>query len=290
MQLIINIALTASIFTLISFSLALSYSVTKFFNLSQAAIISFGPYFTYLFYIELGFPLLISIPFSVICALTISLMCEISVFGLMRGKNTSPFISLIASIGLYSILQNIISVFYGDDTKSLRTSEIKVGNYILGAYITDIQIVTIIVSSALFLAMVLLLHRTLLGRHIRAVSSNPDLSKIYGIDSNKIILWVTAISAALVSIAGILIAFDVDMTPTFGFHYYLYGAVAMIIGGVGSYRGVIFGSLLLASAQHLAAYFIATQWMDAVAYIILILFLIWKPLGLSGQRLKKLEV
>ena len=104
------------------------------------------------------------------------------------------------------------------------------------------------------------------------------------------ILWATAISSALAAIAGILVALDVDMTPTFGFNYFLYGVVAMIIGGVGSYRGLIFGSLLLASAQHLAASYIDTKWMDAVAYMILILFLIWKPLGFSGMRLKKVDV
>ncbi len=100
----------------------------------------------------------------------------------------------------------------------------------------------------------------------------------------------TVVSSALAAIAGILIALDVDMTPTFGFNYFLYGVVAMIIGGVGSYRGLIFGSLLLASAQHLAAYYIDTKWIDAVAYMILILFLIWKPLGFSGLRLKKIDI
>jgi branched-subunit amino acid ABC-type transport system permease component len=197
---------------------------------------------------------------------------------------------LIASIGLYTILQNLISLFFGDDTKSIRTGEVKVGHEILGAYITDIQIITIAVSGALFIAVLLLLHKTSLGKQIRAVSNNPELCNIYGINSDRVILYATVLSAALAAIAGILIALDVDMTPTFGFNYFLYGVVAMIIGGVGSYRGLVFGSLLLATAQHLAAYYIDTKWMDAVAYIILILFLIWKPLGFSGQRLKKVDV
>ncbi len=64
----------------------------------------------------------------------------------------------------------------------------------------------------------------------------------------------------------------------------------MIIGGVGSTRGLIAGALFVATAQHLAAYYIDTKWMDAVTYIILILFLIWKPLGFSGKQLKKVEV
>ena len=68
------------------------------------------------------------------------------------------------------------------------------------------------------------------------------------------------------------------------------GFGGMIIGGVGSNWGLVGGALLLATAQHLAAYSIGSQWMDAVAYIILILFLIAKPLGFSGKRLKKIEI
>jgi branched-subunit amino acid ABC-type transport system permease component len=83
---------------------------------------------------------------------------------------------------------------------------------------------------------------------------------------------------------------DTNMTPTFGFNLLLYGIVAIIIGGVGSTRGLIAGALLVATAQQLAAYYIDTKWMDAITYIILILFLIWKPLGFSGKRLKKVEV
>ena len=129
-----------------------------------------------------------------------------------------------------------------------------------------------------------------IGRNIRAVASNPELSNVLGIHSDRVILWAFGIGSALAAVAGILIAFDTDMTPTMGFHWLLYGVVAMIIGGVGSNWGLAGGALLLATAQHLAAYYIGSQWMDAVAYIILILFLLVKPLGFSGKRLKKIEL
>lgn len=281
---------------MIAVSFGLAFSSTKFFNLSQSAIITFAAYFSYLFFTILNLPLFLAILLSIFCSVAISIISEIVIFRAMRlanqqsTRNTSSFKMLIASIGLYTILQNLISLFFGDDTKSIRTGEVKVGHEILGAYITDIQIITIAVSSVSFIAVLLLLHKTSLGKQIRAVSNNPELCNIYGINSDQVILYATALSSALAAVAGILIALDVDMTPTFGFNYFLYGVVAMIIGGVGSYRGLVFGSLLLATAQHLAAYYIDTKWMDAVAYIILILFLIWKPLGFSGQRLKKVDV
>ncbi len=295
MQLVSNITLTSCIVLLLAASGMVNYSVTKFFNLSLPVIITLGAYFTYLFSIKLTIPLFLAIPLSILCSTAISVINEIAIFRTMRhasqdSAQSSSFKMLIASIGLYTVLQNLISLCFGDDTKSIRTGEVKVGHELLGAYITDIQIITIAVSTVLFVAVLLLLHKTRLGKQIRAVSNNPELCNIYGIDSDKVILMATSVSSVLAAIAGILIALDVDMTPTFGFNYFLYGVVAMIIGGVGSYRSLMFGALLLASAQHLAAFYIDSKWMDAVAYIILILFLIWKPLGFSGLRLKKVEV
>jgi branched-chain amino acid transport system permease protein len=208
----------------------------------------------------------------------------------MRKKDLRPLSYLIASIGLYVILQNALSLYFGDDTKVINISEITVGHQIFGAYITTVQIVTIFISLTLFFSINLFLHFTKIGKSIRAVSSNPELCNIYGISSDKTILIAFAIGSALAGVAGILSAMDTNMTPTFGFNLLLYGVVAMIIGGVGSTRGLLAGSLLVATSQHLAAFYLDTKWMDAVTYIILILFLIWKPLGFSGKRLKKVEV
>jgi branched-subunit amino acid ABC-type transport system permease component len=199
-------------------------------------------------------------------------------------------ILMLSSLGLYIVLQNMISIFWGSGTKSARTWEVKVGNEFIGAYITDIQIITIVVCLALFVVCMFFMKYSRIGRNIRAVASNPELSNVVGIHSDRAILWAFGIGSALAAIAGILIAFDTDMRPTMGFSWLLYGVVAMIIGGVGSNWGLVGGALLLATAQHLAAYYIGSQWMDAVAYIILILFLIAKPLGFSGKRLKKIEI
>lgn len=289
-QVILNIISWASLILLGGLSSLLIYNVSKFLNLSQAALITSGAYFTFFLYSFVGFPLLPSILISITGCILLGISIDRFIFLYMRKINLSSLNLLIASIGVYTVLQNLISLLFGDDTKNMRTGEAKVGHQILGAYITDIQIITIAVSVVLFGAVLLLLHNTSIGIQIRAVSNNPELSSIYGINSNRIILWTTSMSAALAAIAGIFIALDVGMTPTFGFNYFLYGVVAMIIGGVGSYRGLILGSLVLATAQHLAAYYIDTKWMDAVAYIILILFLIWKPLGFSGVRLRKVEI
>jgi branched-chain amino acid transport system permease protein len=290
MQILINIILTTSLNILIAFSFLLIYQTNKFFHIAHAITITLGAYLTFLFSIQLGLSLWFAIPLAIIGAALFSVISEISLYKPLRKRETSSWKMLIASLGLYVILQNTVSLIWGDDTKSIRTWPVKVGNEIWGAYITDVQIITIIVSIVLFIATILFLQYTSLGKQIRAVSSNSELSNIFGISSDKVILWSFVIGSALAAIAGILIALDTDMTPTMGFNVFLYAVVAMIIGGVGSYRGLIGGALLLATAQHLSAYYIDSKWMDATAYIILILFLIWKPLGFSGKRLKKVEI
>lgn len=290
MQIITNIILSITIFALICISFTLTYYPTRFFHIAHAVILTFSAYFTYFFSQQLQLSLWLSIPLAIICATAIGMLSEIAIYKPLRKRGASPMILMIASLGLYIVLQNIISMLWGDDTKSVRIGDIKVGHEFLGAYITDIQIITIIVCILLFVACVIFMKHSRIGRNIRAVASNQELSNIIGISSDRVILWAFGIGSALAAVAGILIAFDTDMTPTMGFNWLLYGVVAMIIGGVGSNWALFGGALLLATAQHLSAYYIGSQWMDAVAYIILILFLLAKPLGFSGKRLKKIEI
>jgi len=289
-QLLINIILFFSKICLVGCSFSILYYPTKYFHIAHAAVITSWAYFVFYFANIFSIPFPISVALAILVAAFIGVSCEICVYRQMRKRNAPALSFLIASIGLYIVLQNCISLYFGDDTKIINNSEVSVGNQILGAYVTTIQIITIFISATLFITINLFLRFTSIGRSIRAVSSNAELCNIYGISSNKIILIAFVIGSALAAIAGILSAMDTNMTPTLGFNLLFYGVVAMIIGGVGSIRGLIAGALLVATVQHLAAYYIDTKWMDAITYVILILFLIWKPLGFSGKRLKKVEV
>jgi len=289
-QIILFIIVTSSLYLLISIGFCTIYSIVKFINIVYAVTLTFSAYFTFLFSIQLKLPIVLSILLAIICATTVGMLSEITLYKPLRKRNASPMILMITSLGLYTVLQNIISMIWGNDTRSVRIGAVRVGHEFLGAHITNIRIITIVVCLVLFVAYVLFMKYNRIGRNIRAVSSNPELSDVVGIHSDRIILWAFGIGSVLATVAGILIAFDTDMRPMMGFDWLLFGVVTMIIGGVGSYWGLVGGSLLLATSQHLAAFYIGNQWMNAVAYIILILFLIAKPLGFSGKQLKKIEI
>ncbi len=290
MQVLLNILCQFSIYLLVSISFIFIYQILKFFHIAHAIALAFGSYITYLFSIQLNLPLLIAVPVSIFFGIGLMLLVNQFIYQPLQKRKVESWQMLIASLGIYVVLQNVVSMVWGDNTLSFRTWPVKEGHQFLGAYITDVQIITIIASVGLLVLSYLFLEKTNTGQKIKAVSSNPELASIVGISRDKAVRWSFVIGSALAACAGILIAADTDMTPTMGFNWLLYGVVAMIIGGMGRMRYLLLGALLLATAQHLAAYYLDSKWMNATAYIILIAFLYFRPYGFSGQPLKKAEI
>ena len=197
---------------------------------------------------------------------------------------------LVLSLGVYIIFQNLLSVFFGDDIKSLVKGEVKVGNEFLGAYITNVQIITIAVALIVFAVTILIWHKTKLGKAVRAISENPELSQIFGIPKNNIIVLFSALGSLYAGLAGLLVGFDTGITPTMGFPLLLHSVVAMIIGGTESIIGLLIGAFILALSQNLTAYYIDTKWAEAMTYTILIIFLVFRPYGVSGIKNRNIEV
>ncbi len=290
MQHIINILSLFSIYLIVAYSFTIIYMATKYFHLAQAAIIAFAAYFIFAFtrqwQLDFGVAVVVSITLSILLGISINQF----IYRPLQKQKAKELSYLIASLGVYLILQNIISLIWHDDAKSIRTSSMGESYSLFDANITDIQMYTITISLLTMCFVWGLLKYSNLGKNLRALSENENLSIICGINTKRVVTQIFVVGSALAAIAGILQGLDADITPTMGFGTLLYGIVAMIIGGVGNTWGLAKGALLLAVAQHLGAYFIESSWMNAIAYIILILFLIWKPLGFSGKRLKKVEI
>jgi branched-chain amino acid transport system permease protein len=289
-QLIVNILLSSVFFALLAISILLSYQTAKFFHFAHAVVITSGAYLTYLFFIQLKWYIWVAIPLSIVISILITIFIELYIYKPLRKQNTSSWKMLIASLGIYIALQNIISLIWGDGSISIRTLPVKSGYNFFGAYITDTQIITLVISIVCVFSILIIIHSTKLGKQIRAVSSNEELSNIFGISSDRIILCSFIFGSALASIAGILSALDTDIMPTMGFHVFLYGVIVMIIGGIENYYGILGGALLLSITQNLSAYFFDSKWIDTTTYTILILFLIWKPFGFSGKYQRKIQI
>lgn len=233
-QLLVNGIIAGSIYSLVAVGFAIIYQTTRFFHFAHGAVYTFGAYFAFLFYIQLGLDSVIAFPLACICAALIGVICEIIIYKPMRNRKATDLTLLIASLGLYIVLQNIISMLWGDDTKTMRTGEVVEGHEFLGARITDIQIVIIVTSIVLITLIALMLSQMKFGKALRALANDPELARLSGINSDRYIMYAFAIGSFLAAIAAIMISFDTDMTPTMGFNALVMGVIAVIVGGIGS--------------------------------------------------------
>jgi branched-chain amino acid transport system permease protein len=289
-QIISNSLLSSSLYIIIAISFSIIFHTTRFFHFSHAIIFTLGAYYTYFFYKFLNIPLIPSVIIAIFFTTFIGCMTEVIVYKQLRKKNSSSLIMLLSSLGIYFFFQNLISLLFGDDTKSIRSGIIHEGISILGARITSIQIVIISTSIVLVITTAIWMKKSKMGKAMRAVANDSELALVSGVDSNRVILWTFAIGSAMAGLAGILFALDVDMTPTMGMNALMMGVVAMIIGGINNIYGVAMGALLLGFAQHFGVWKISSQWQDAIAFIILFVFLLFRPQGFLGRKIKKAEI
>ncbi|MBW2738995.1 MAG: branched-chain amino acid ABC transporter permease [Deltaproteobacteria bacterium] len=289
-QFIANGIITSAIYALVAVSFSLIFSTVRFFHFAHGAVFTAGPYFMFILNRLCGASIYTSILLSVVFSVLLGCSIEKLIYLNLRRKGSSQLVMLLASLCIYIVLQNIISMIFGDETKILRSGAVEEGVKILGARVTSIQMLTVCVSVALVVAVAVLLKNTKTGKSMRAVANDIELANSVGIEGDRVILLTFALGSALAGIAGILVAVDVDMTPTMGMNALMMGVVVVIIGGVGSIPGVALGALLLGMAQHLGVWKISSQWQDAIAFIILLIFLLFRPQGFLGKKVKKVTL
>lgn len=289
-QFIVNGIVAGSIYALVALGFAVIYQTTRFFHFAHGGVYTCGAYLAYFFIAKVGLPFYLSVTLSVIFTSLLGGLIEISVYRFLRRKQAPGIVLLLASLGLFIMLQNCISLFFGDDMKSIRNRIVAEGILIFDARVTYLQITILVVSLTLGLLTWAALYFTKMGTIIRTVANDSELSKIIGIDSDKVILSIFILGSALAAVASILIALDNDMTPNMGFNALLTAVVVVFVGGIDSIPGVILGSMFLGVVQHLGVWKLPTQWQEAITFSILILFLLLRPQGFLGKPVRKVTV
>jgi len=289
-QLVLNGIIAGCIYSLIAVSFTVIYRTIKFFHFAHGVVFAAGAYLAYTFFILLKINPFLSFILSIILAAFLGIVIDRFVYFPLRKRKTSNLVFLLASFGVFIFLQNLLQLIFGAQILTLRTGSVKEGHHFLGAVITDTQILIITSSLVLFFLCWLFIQKTKSGKAIRAVSDDPIGARVVGINSEKIIMIAFAIGSALAGAAGILISLETNIEPTMGMNAILKGIIASIIGGIGSIPGALFGGLFLGLAENLGIWKIQAGWKDAIAFAILIIFLLLRPSGIMGVKREKEKI
>jgi branched-chain amino acid transport system permease protein len=284
-QLIMNSVIAGAIYAVISLGFNLIYGTVKFFDLGYGALTAVGGYAVYYFCNLLGFDLYISIILGILIAGLVGYLINHFVYKKLRDRRASSMVFLIASLGIFTALQAVIAILFSSQFQTLNQNFDSNRIFsIFGGIITQVQLIIFVVAIVIMIILALVLKYSKFGKAVRAVSDDLEVSKIVGIDTEKIIGKVFFIGSAIAGLVGILIGFDTGIEPTMGFSLLLKGVIASIVGGVGNIYGGVIGAFLLGFIENFGVWHISGEWKDAIAFGVLILFLLFRPSGIFGKK------
>lgn len=283
-QLILNSVIAGALYGLVTLGFNLIYGTTKFFNLAHGVMATIGGYTVFYFTKILGLEIYVAVILGVVLAGLVGYGLDKFIYLPLRKRKASNMVLLVASLGAATALQAIIAIIFTSQFKTLFGKIAAKSIYeILGGLITQTQLTILISLAVIFTGLVLLLYKTQFGKAVRAISDDEEAARIVGINTDKIIGYVFFIGSAIAGLAGILVGFDTGIEPTMGLSLLLKGVIASIVGGVGNIYGGVLGAFLLGFVENFGIWKISGGWKDAIAFALLIVFLILRPRGIMNK-------
>ena len=280
-QLIVNSIIAGAIYTLVALGFNLIYGTVKFFDLGYGALTAVGGYAVFYLYKTLGAPIYVAVIVGVLVSGLVGYAIYRLVYAPLRKKKSSGMVLLVGALGAFTALQAIIAILFTSQFQTLSQSAGSEQVYqIFGGVITQVQLIMLISGLVIMVVMGLVLKYTMFGKAVKAVGDDEEVSKIVGINTPKIIGWVFFIGSSIAGLAGILVGFDTGIEPTMGLSLLLKGVIAAIIGGIGNVYGGVLGAFLLGFIENFGIWKISGEWKDAIAFGVLILFLLFRPQGI----------
>ncbi len=282
-QLINGLALGMA-YALIAVGYSLVFGILRLVNFSHGAVYAFGAH-AIIFLIGINFGLIPAILLGVVFAGLLGIMIDKVALQPLRKKKSPPISSLITTIGVSYIIQNLLMMGFGSEKRPFpKLFENKVFG-LAGVEINTMQIVMLVTSIVLLVVLTLLVKGTKIGLAMRAVEQNEKNAGLMGINTNFIISFTFFLGGVAAAIASVLISGYYEILyPTMGFMVGLKAFAAAVLGGIGSFHGAVVGGLVIGVAEGLAATWFGSEYRDSIAFIILILVLIVRPAGLFGKK------
>jgi branched-chain amino acid transport system permease protein len=280
-QLLLNGLSAGALYALVAIGFNLIYGTTKFFNLTHGSMLAVGAYCVAFLADELGVNLVLAIIAGVALAGASGYAIEKSIYRPLRRRKASNMVLLVASLGALTAIQAAIAMLFTSEFRALAGGGSPQATHeILGGVVTGTQIIIFFAALASAGGIALLLKYTTLGKAITAVSDDEEVAAVVGIDTSRIIAIVFIIGSGLAGLAGILVGLDNGVDPAMGLNLLLKGVIACVVGGIGSLSGAVLGAFLLGLIENFGIWKIPGVWKDAIAFGVLILFLLVRPQGL----------
>lgn len=283
LQFVINGLITGLLYSLLAIGFALVYNTTHIFHIAAAGIYVFAAYMFWWLANTCAFSLFIAAILAIALTMGLSLLAEYGIYRPLRKKKSPLSVIMIASIGLMTIIINLISMIFGNETKVISSAALK--TFSLGEIlITTPQLYQIVFASIAIASLLVLLDYSKFGIRIRALSSDEVLFEALGYNKHNTYTLVFLLSGLFIGLASCVSVYDVGLDPNMGMTILINAMVAMIIGGNGKFGTCVIGGLLLGLLQSLTVFCFSSNWQNAITFTLLLIFLFVRPQGIAGYK------
>jgi len=273
------------VYALIALGYTMVYGIIRLINFAHGDIFMVGAFVGVLGYSAWGLPFPVALGVAMVSCAALAVVIERLAY---RPLRYAPRIAaLISAIGVSLFLEYFCSLkfVFGPNYRVVPRPFEVTHVSVLGANLSNIQIIVGVVVVGLLAALQWLLYRTKTGKAMRAVSQDHDAARLMGINVDSIISVTFAIGAGLAGAGGVLYAIAYPMIwPFLGIMPGLKAFTAAVLGGIGVVPGAVLGALIMGQVDILSAAYVSSQFRDAIGFSILILVLLVRPTGLLGSR------
>lgn len=323
-KVLINGTVIGSVYALGAVGVTLIFGILRFAHFAHGDLMTVGAFFALVLTslavsagitapIPVGF---VVMPVAMVLTAVLAIGLDWGFYKPLRDKGTRPVVLVMASIGVTLMLQGLVRLFAGPQARSFYFAEnkdifridIPFGDVRRQLTVTEPQVLLILFTALAVIALHWFLTRTRRGKAMRAVSDNPDLARVSGIDTAMVVRTTWIIGGGLAAAAGTLLSLDVVLKPDLSFNLLLPIFAAAIVGGIGQPYGAIAGGFIVGFAETLSIFnwaiflrpfrdvwpqaidmprhlaFVPTEYKLSVPFFILIAVLIWRPTGIFRGR------
>jgi len=269
------------VYGLVGLGLTMIFNATGIINFAQGEFVMLGGMAAVAFH-SMRIPLGAAVILAVAAVIIVALAMERLAIRPLRGASVVTLI--IATIGASLVLQGGAKLLWGPEAVKLQAFSGETPIRIAGGGIAPQQLWVMGLAALSVVAVQLFFKYTLAGKAMRACAVNRSAARLVGINTERMVRLSFGMSAALAALGGAVLTPVALMRYTQGTHYTLTGFLAAVVGGLGSGLGAVLGGIMLGILESLSAGFISSGYSKAIALVVALAVLWWRPQGLLGRR------
>jgi branched-subunit amino acid ABC-type transport system permease component len=285
-QLFVNGLITGAILALAAVGATLIFGIQRIANFAHGDFLTIGAYAAYVVNVVLGQNLLAAALGALGVVALFGVAAHFGLFRPLRGRGTVAL--ALVSVGLGLLIRNVIFIVAGSGIRQFNVNQSEVIT-VGGVRLSPGQAVAVAVAFVVAPLVALFLARTRIGKQMRAVADNRDLASVSGIDVERIGVYVWILAGGLAGLAGVMLGLSQGtFDPNMGLGPLFLIFTAVVLGGIGSAYGALVAGLALGLAMELSTWDalfggLDSKYKPVLAFIVLILLLLYRPQGLFGQ-------